>query len=263
MLFFGLLMWVIVSHFLDLAKDEKVIIKGYVTDKRTSFSRLNSTAKRYISIDGKRIPVNIAQLASVKSGDFVEVHYGKYSKLAFSTYVLYSGAAGTETLRMTPRGMSSTSIHEQASDALHREDRKILVSLYRRSIRFEMLAIAFVSYLMLGLILNQFYVVIIFLFPLPLTLIWLSYRLIRKTRLHYADINSGEVSILETVLLDKTSLNKKAFFNYTLVTEAMKINSRQQLYEKVMPIQKVKLRLSKVQKRLIGVTLANGEYVSN
>jgi hypothetical protein len=262
-LFFGVIFWMIRGYLLDLSNNEKVIIRGFVTDQMTTFHRNSTRVSRRITIGDKKIPVNFQQMASIKTGDFVEVHYGRHSKLAFATIILHSGIPSTGTSSKTYSTTYSNPLKGSIAGVLLDEDRKILAKQYRRSIRFEVYALIFITYLIAGLLFNGLTLVLIFLFPVPFGFIWLSYRIIKKTKLHYEDINSEGVLIYETLATDKSSINSKTAYSYTLVTEAMKLKTGKQVYEKVMPVQPIKIRVSRVHKRLIGVTLPSGDYLAN
>ena len=261
-LFFGVIFWMIRGYLLDLSNNEKVIIRGFVTDQMTTFHRNSTRVSRRITIGNKKIPVNFQQMASIKTGDFVEVHYGKNSKLAFSTIILQSGVP-----RMTPtkpqRSTVFSSSEEPNAGVLSDQDCEVLKKQFRRSFRFETLTLLFTGYLIISLLAGNMWLVLIFIFPIPLAFIWVSYRLILKFKYHNEDLNAEGVLIYNTIATDKTTMSWRTAYSYTIQTEVMKIRAGQDVYEKVQPVQPLKIKVSKVHKRLIGVTLPSGEYVAN
>ncbi len=224
-------MYVAFQKFTDVRSGIKHVYTGILQDKRKSITKSRSTSSGrsgssttkttvtyYLRINDKEFSVAASQFNSIQMDDLVCLEIAPKSKLILKLEVLKTASALKDHTAPKSRPKS---VHKVSRASLAREDLKSLKKALNKKIGSKFLFMAVPLFIIAGLASSGYWGLLVFLFPIPLIVIWQLISLLRWY-LKYRRIkteNSKEVIV--TSILDKQTItSNSSSTKYRLTTTA-------------------------------------------
>ncbi|WP_298417144.1 hypothetical protein [uncultured Kordia sp.] len=216
----GYLAWSIVQ---DIKTGVKNCFEGIVEDKklnirhnssshagaRGSKSRSSSTKRDYfIVVDGKEHKVEYEMYNYVSVGDLIYFEVTPKSEVILHYEILEEVVTESKHAKRYSRNNYPNSKIRKAP--LTREDKDSLEGFYKQKTRYRFKIIAFIALPIIGLFLNGLGTLLVFLFPLPLLLIYQLYKLLTFHLKYKKAVAEGRKKLVTTQVTDKllTTISK-------------------------------------------------------
>lgn len=265
LLFLGILTWLIGGFLLDLKNGVKSIIRGKVDDRITNYFKSGKRAHSVLIIDGRKVKVEPAHFDSVRTGDQVEVHWAPRSGTSFQVSALQGTSGRVGSIGLHNQRALRFKDTESIKEVLTAQDKKVLWKTLRSKVLLPVLALLFMSYLVIGLISSGSGGLLIFLFPIPILFIFLVVKITKMVQKCSRESKIGHKMITKTMLIDKYQYHRSARggTRYMLKTLSAETIANKKLYHKLNPNESISISISSESQQLLGITLASGEYVIN
>jgi hypothetical protein len=236
--------YVVFQKFTDVRSGIKHVYTGILQDKRKSITKSRSTSSGrsgststkttityYLKINDKEFYVSASQFNSIQMDDLVCIEIAPKSKLILRLEVLKAAS----TLReRTEANNSSKPIHKVSKASLDQDDLRALKKALNKKIGSKLLFMAAPLLIIVGLVSSGYWGILVFLFPIPIIVIWQIVSLLRWF-LKYRRIkteNSKEVIV--TSILDKQTItNNNSSTKYALTTTAGTVTVEEDFYNKL------------------------------
>ncbi|AXG70769.1 hypothetical protein KORDIASMS9_03015 [Kordia sp. SMS9] len=238
LIFLGIVGYMMSIFIKDLKADVKNCYEGVIEDKKlhikkttsnTSSSgsrgrRSNRTSTKryfYMTVNGEEHKIEYPVYASIKVGDTIYFEVAPNSKTILSYKILESEAV--KVVRNTPKLHRNEYPNSRIRQApLTREDQENMYGFYTVALRKRLTIIAFMAFPILGLMYVDLLGLIVFLFPIPIILIYQLYKVSTLYVNYKKTINNGRKDVIETHITDKLfttiSNNGRKSSTYKLVT---------------------------------------------
>lgn len=257
LLFFGLIVYMFSGVFRDISLDQKLIVRGVIESKASRAKRKSSTINRMLQIGGKQYYVDFRDFASVTAGDTVELHYAKHANVCLGLIVIHSSTVrDIEKQAEDEIKEVKEEYREDRAMELQPEDRQLLWSSFWRWARFRIFAILILGWMLLGLVAGGLWAVALFLFPLPLALLYLIYSLVRKANQIQRDIRGGQKLVKALKVIDKSSYQRRARSYYQVLVKGGKLAVNKKEFDRIVVGKFYLIARAPSSKIILGIQLA-------
>lgn len=215
--FAGIIFYIAWSCIQDINTGVKNCFEGIVEDKRLNISQSTSHSsgggrrsggsktktKRdyYVTVAGTEHNVEYSMYHNVSVGDEIYFEIAPKSNALLHYEVLEEAVVEPKRVQSYSRTSYPNSKIRKAP--LTARDKDVLKSFFSKKLRSRLITIAFLAFPVLGLLLNGLGGLLVFLFPLPIILIYQLYKLIRFYSKYQKSVSEGRKNLITTQVTDK------------------------------------------------------------
>lgn len=223
-----------------ILEDKRLNIKKSSSSQNSIGSRRGGRSSRsstqryyYMTVDGEQHKIEYAMYSNIKVGDTIYFEVAPKSKIILSYKILESEAAKVE--RNTPNLRRKEYPNSKIRQApLPRKDKESIYAFYRKKLKRRLAIISIVGLPMFGLAYNGLALLALLIFPLPIILLYQSYKAIRLYFNYKKSIEGGRKDVVQTYITDKlfTTItnNGRQSSTYKLITTYQTIVVPEALY---------------------------------
>ncbi|MEM6686016.1 MAG: hypothetical protein AAF617_09560 [Bacteroidota bacterium] len=274
--FLGIAAYLIQNFSQDLKIGVKNCIEGVVEDKRLNIKKTSrhrtgrgrsskSSTQRYyyITVNGEAHKIPYDMYTKAKVGDTIYFEVTPNSKIILSYTILKSEVAtALQTAPKIRKGAYPTSRQKQSR--LTREDKATIRDLYDKGLRRRFMYISIVGLPIFGLVYNGLWVFALFIFPLPIILLYQVYKAILLYIHTKKSIREGKKNVTTTQVIDKlfTTITKngRSSSNYKLKTTYKTIIVPEHVYGNVHTGNEIVVHEAMYTTAAIGLTVDDHYY---
>ncbi|MEM6718969.1 MAG: hypothetical protein AAF611_06635 [Bacteroidota bacterium] len=278
--FVGVIVYMLSIFTKDLKSGVKNCIEGVVEDKRLnikkSTSRRTGTGTRsgrssssstqryyYITMNGEAHKIEYKMYVDIKVGNTIYFEVAPNSKTVLSYKILESQAA--KTLQTVPKLDKRTYPSYKTKQApLTRRDEDSIRAFYDKKLRKHLTYIAIVGLPIFGLIYNDLMVFVLFLFPLPIILVYQLYKAIALYFNFKRSLDNRKKNLTTTQIIDKVfttiTRNGSKSSHHSLKTTYKTIKVPEDIYGKVTTGNEIIVHEATHLATAIGLTLDDQYY---
>jgi hypothetical protein len=260
----------------DLNGGVKDCFEGIVEDKnlnivqsksrgtRSGFrggSRSSSTQTKryyYITVDGTQHKVEYTMYNNVKVGDTIYFEVAPKSKVVLFYEVLAHAVARTspKAVHRTKENYPNSKIRKSP---LSRVDLDVLRKFFYKKLQYRLSIMLFIGLPIIGLIYNGLWVFVVFLFPLPLIILYQLYKVLRLYFKYQKSVASGRKQLIEAEVRDKVfttvSNSKGKHAKHTLITSYDSVQVPENIYQKIDTGAEIVIHKAQYLPHVLGITL--------
>lgn len=251
--FLGVIIYMGKSILYDIKTGVKNCFEGIVEDKRLAISKSTSHGSGVGSRGGSRTKTNIKRDYYITVNDTEhKVEYDMYNHVSVGDKIYFEEAPKSSIIihyevlekvssvknhTATTQSRTEYPVSKVKQAPLSRPDRTILQSFFKQKLGSRLKTILFVGLPIVGLLWNDLGGLLVFLFPLPIILIYQLYKLVRLYINYNKSSNSGRKQLITTHVTDKVfttiSNNGSRSQKRTLKTTYGNLNVPEKMYQKI------------------------------
>jgi hypothetical protein len=274
--FLGVVIYMMSIYVNDLNGGVKDCFEGIVEDKnlnivqsksrgtRSGFrggSRSSSTQTKryyYITVDGTQHKVEYTMYNNVKVGDTIYFEVAPKSKVVLFYEVLAHAVARTspKAVHRTKENYPNSKIRKSP---LSRVDLDVLRKFFYKKLQYRLSIMLFIGLPIIGLIYNGLWVFVVFLFPLPLIILYQLYKVLRLYFKYQKSVASGRKQLIEAEVRDKVfttvSNSKGKHAKHTLITSYDSVQVPENIYQKIDTGAEIVIHKAQYLPHVLGITL--------
>lgn len=208
---FGILFYIIRGLVLSLHSQQKKVYLGHVIEKEERSSsnsgRRKSSNKKsfYLRFEkGKEIEIQRRFFHSCYVGDLVEIHLASHLTHCLEFKVVEQSGGASLASGAAPESKKSVS-GGVFFEPLSTNDRTFLKEHRDSQIKRQLVIFGFLFFMIAGFIGQGFWGIVIFLFPIPLAMLWSLFKIFRAIRRYSIDLSEGKKRVATLRVEDKVS----------------------------------------------------------
>ncbi|QHI37924.1 hypothetical protein IMCC3317_33070 [Kordia antarctica] len=270
----GYMVWVFVY---DLKNGIKNCFEGIIEDKRLHIKHSTSTStgsrgsgrktttKRYyhMIVDGTQHTIEYDMYANVSVGDHVYFEVAPKSNVIL--HYETSRQAASEIPRNIPRYSRESYPDSKIREAAFtREDKNNLKEFYKSKVTSRVRTIAFLSVPIIILAIYGLASLLVFIFPLPLILLYQLYKLLKMHLNYKKTIDTGRKKLTSTYVTDKSfttvSNNGRTSEKCTLITTYKSIITPEMVYQNIEVGDEIIIHEAFQMSHIMGISVDEAYY---
>ncbi len=278
--FVGVIGYMISIFIKDLKVGVKNCYEGIIEDKRLNIkkttsnkasvgtrggrsSRTNTKRYFYMTVNGEEHKIEYPVYASIKVGDTIYFEVAPTSNVMLTYKILESES--DKVVRNTPKIHPKEYPNSRIRQApLTREDKENVYGYYTVALRKRLTIIVFMALPILGLMYVDLLGLIVFLFPIPIILVYQLYKISMLYVNYKKSIHNGRKDVIETHITDKLfttiSNNGRKSNTYKLVTTYKTIAVPETIYGNFNTSDEITVHKASHLPAVIGISLEEEYY---
>ncbi|WP_420570771.1 hypothetical protein [Kordia sp.] len=169
--------------------------------RRTGRRKTSTKREYYITVAGTEHNIDFNMYNYVSVGDHIYFEIAPKSNTTLHYEILEEAISEHKQIENYTRATYPNSKIRKAP--LTQRDKDLLKSFYSQKLRSRLIVIAFLAFPVVGLLLNGLGGLLVFLFPLPIILIYQLYKLIRFHLNYKKSVDKGRKKLITTQITDK------------------------------------------------------------